>query len=73
MKKKQKDNDSKILIILVPVIFIVMIITYLVLDKWAVKSPQVCKYLGRLWIVEIASPENPNPRNGYFTYEELYK
>lgn len=72
MKAKEQKNNPLILIFLLPILFIVAIFAYIVLSKVAQRNSKVCDFIGNVWLEGIASTENPNPRRGCFTYEELY-
>ena len=74
MKKTSEIvNDNLVLLVLVPVLLLMTIGTYLVLGKLAERYPAICKYLGRHWLVERATDDNPNPRVGCYTWDELYE
>ena len=72
-KENRKNSDLVYFFLVVPFLFVFLFIGYLFLNNFAEKNPRVCKYLGKLWMVEVATEDNPNPRRGCFTYEGLYE
>ena len=72
-KEKRKVSENLVLVLLVPALFLLTIGTYLVFGRLAERYPAICKYLGRHWLVERATEDNPNPRVGCYTWDELYE
>lgn len=77
MPKKTKENeitnrDILFLVLLIPVSIIVTVSAYKILSKISKTNKKVCTYLGSIWLEGTPSAEDPNPRRGCFTYEEVY-
>lgn len=70
--KEKRNKDLVFLVLLAPILFIVIVLMYTLLSNLAEKNKKVCNYIGRIWLEGVASSEDPNPRRGCFTYEELY-
>ncbi|OGM11372.1 hypothetical protein A2Z22_01145 [Candidatus Woesebacteria bacterium RBG_16_34_12] len=72
-RKKTEISQTLFLLISIPILLIIMVVSYLILNKIAKTNSRVCKYIGNLWVSEMATETNPNPRNGCYTYQEFYK
>lgn len=69
-KKTKRNKDLIFFAIVIPVIFIVGLISYNFLGKVAKNNRPVCKFLGNVWLFGTA---DPNVRKGCFSYNELYE
>jgi len=72
-KQKQLNNDRKdivVLLFLIPVSFIVLVLSYKLLVGMSKDSSKICTFLGRIWFA--GNSADPSVRRGCFTYQELY-
>jgi len=67
MKKNKIDVFYFSLVL--PIIFILMVFTYLVAVKISNSNSKVCSYLGRIWLA--GTPGDNSSLHGCYTYEEL--
>lgn len=72
-KVKKSNKDLRFFVVGMPILFFVMIGLYLLLNNLAEKYSVVCEFIGNQWFSEIQTPDNPNPRLGCYTWDEVYR
>jgi hypothetical protein len=72
MAKKNFETykkDGLYFFIVLPIIFVLMVLTYLAAVQLSSKNSRICTYLGRMWLA--GTPGDPASLKGCYTYEQL--
>jgi hypothetical protein len=62
-------KEISLLIIFLPILFVLMVTTYLLMGKLSLKYSKVCNFMGKIWISQAQVTETK--REGCYTYEQL--